>query len=178
MGFVGQFLAPSQTVQATAITSPAGSRSLGHSSSSRACSSTNGVAKCTNATGQIIEQDTTANTIKSIAETLLRHLPTAHHTPHPLRPPTLESLMSDPSIQTIQRVPMTTRSGSNAAHLSLPAITLPLPTEGPRPPCNRSTGMQSIPERVRLSLTYHLERQDSSNPYAVLDAIDMGPVSS
>ncbi|KAG0063633.1 hypothetical protein BGZ89_009743 [Linnemannia elongata] len=176
LGLVGQFLAPSQTAQAAATSSPAGSRPLGHSGSSRARSSTGGVASSINATGQIIEQDTTADTIKSIAEMLLRHLPTAHHTPPP--PPTVESLMSDPSTQYLRRVPLTTRSSSNTTtHLSLPAITLPLPTEGPRPPRNRNTRTPSNPERVRLSWTYHLERQDSSNQHAVLDAIDVEPVS-
>ncbi|KAG9060974.1 hypothetical protein KI688_007804 [Linnemannia hyalina] len=179
LGFVGQFIAPSRTSQAAATTSPARSRPLGHSSPSRAFSSTSGVASSANATGLIIEQDTTADAIKSFADTLLRHLPTAQHKPPPFppRPPILESLMSDPSTQNLRRVPLTTRLGSNTTNLSLPAITFPLPTEGPRPPRNKSTRTQSNPGRVRLSLMYHLERQDSSNQHAVLDAIDLEPVS-
>ncbi|KAF8943872.1 hypothetical protein BGZ47_004943 [Haplosporangium gracile] len=173
--FVGQFLVPSQTVQPATTTSSAGSQALGHSNSPRACSASRGVANGTNATGQDIEQDTEAETIKNIAETLLRHLPTAHHTPPP-PPSTLESLMSDSSTQNLRQVPLTTRSGSDATHLSLPAINLPLPTESVRPAGNRSMHARSIPERVRLNLTYHLEQQDPNNRHAVLDAIDMEPL--
>ncbi|KAF9272778.1 hypothetical protein BGZ88_004420 [Linnemannia elongata] len=105
LGLVGQFLAPSQTAQAAATSSPAGSRPLGHSEHRGDAAS-----------------------------------PSPDSTPH-----TSSSDRGIPDVRPVDPVP--------------------------------STGTLDNRIRVRLSWTYHLERQDSSNQHAVLDAIDVEPVS-
>ncbi|KAG0371426.1 hypothetical protein BGX24_001721 [Mortierella sp. AD032] len=172
-GFSGHFDVPSrgQVVQTIATSLVVAQQPTEQTRTSRARS---GRGSSISAVGQNHGQNTTTATIAICAETLLRHL----------NPPTRqESSMRKEGVPT---------SHNNTAQLTLPAITLSLPTNSLRPSCNKSKDKDDA-EKVQLNLMYQIEQQQppqhderkdqgqgpgQHNPHAILNSVDVEEVLS